>query len=90
MQRFGNNIPAITDEMRNALEKLLGAYFDSAVVDITNDDDPAVNPTGLITLRVSAAITQDNQAYSINTLLQSVNSKFIRVANYVNTGVLSA
>lgn len=89
MQRFGNNIPAITQEMQAALEKLFQAYFDTAIVQVTNNDDPAVNPTGQITLRISAEVTQDGVSYSVNELIQSVNSKFIRVTNYVNTGVLS-
>jgi hypothetical protein len=34
-------------------------------------------------------VTQDGKQYSVSGLVQEVNSRFMRVTNYVNTGVLS-
>lgn len=88
LQQYGNDIPSITNEIRTGLEQMLRAYFDSAQVQVTNNDDPTVNTSNAITLYIAATVTQAGKSYSLDALVQQVNSKFIRVINYTNTGVL--
>lgn len=89
LERYGSDIGAITTEMQQGLEAYFQSYFDSAIVQVTSNDDPSVNPSNAITLTVSAQVKQDGQTYSVSGLVQQVNSRFQRVLNYVNTGVLA-
>lgn len=89
LERYGSDIGAITTEMQQGLEQYFQSYFDSAIVQVTSNDDPSVNPSNAITLTVAAQVKQDGQTYSVAGLVQQVNSRFQRVLNYVNTGVLA-
>lgn len=89
LEQYGTDIPTICNEMQLMLEAYFRAYFDAAIVQVSANDDPSINPTNAITLTVAAQVTQDGQQYSVSGLVQEVNSRFMRVVNYVNTGVLS-
>lgn len=89
LEQYGSDIPAIVSEMQILLEAYFQSYFDAAIVQVSANDDPAVNPTNAITLTIAAQVTQDGKQYSVAGLVQEVNSRFMRVINYTNTGVLS-
>lgn len=89
LEQYGNDIPTIVGEMQLMLEAYFQAYFDAVIVQVSANDDPSINPSNAITLTVAAQVTQDGKQYSVSGLVQEVNSRFMRVINYVNNGVLS-
>lgn len=89
LEQYGNDIAAICNEMQLMLEAYFQAYFDAAIVQVSANDNPSINPSNAITLTITAQVTQDGNQYSVSGLVQEVNSRFMRVINYVNTGVLS-
>lgn len=89
LERYGNNIADIVSEMQLGLESYFQRYYDTAIVQVTSNDDPNVNPTNAITLNIAAQVVQDGVKYSVSGLVQGVNSRFQRVINYTNTGILT-
>jgi len=89
LERYGDDISSIVIEMQQGLEQYFQRYYDDAIVQVSANDDPTLNPTNAITLTISAQVTQDGKTYSVAGLVQEVNSRFQRVINYVNTGVLA-
>jgi hypothetical protein len=89
LERYGSDISAIVTEMQQGLEAYFQSYYDAAIVQVTANDDPSINPSNAITLTVAAQVKQNGETYSVSGLVQQVNSRFVRVTNYVNTGVLA-
>jgi hypothetical protein len=89
LEQYGNDIPTLVSELQQGLEGYFQSYYDAAIVQVSANDDPSVNPTNEITLTIAAQVTQNGNTYSVSGLVQSLNGRFVRVANYINTGVLS-
>lgn len=88
LQQYGNNIPQLCIQLRAMLESYFSRYFDTAVVEVTANNDPTVNPTNAVTLTVMAAINDGGTDYSLGSQVQVSNSTFKRVLGIINNGVL--
>lgn len=89
LQRFGNDMNRIASQMQIALDEYFKPYFDAVSVQVSTNADDDVNPTNAVTLTVAIAVVQDGKQYSVSALVGNVNSKFRRITNYINTGVLA-
>lgn len=87
LQQYGNNIPQLCIQLQAMLEAFFTAYFDAAVVNITANNDPTVNPTNKITVTIEATVNDNGKDYSFGEEVQISNSSFQRVMSIINTGI---
>lgn len=87
LQRFGDDILGLCAEMQDRLDRYLTPHFDQVVVDVTSSI--ADNPSSKVTVSIAIQVVVDGRPYSITSLYGDVNSRFVRITNYINTGVLS-
>lgn len=86
IEQYGNDTGQLCTQVQSALEAFLSAYFDSSTVVVTSSDQDPTNVSNAVTLTIAAKVVQNGVAMSINAAFQNVNSKFIRLTNYMNTG----
>lgn len=85
VEHYGNKPSELSTRMQAALEAYLGRYFQSAVVDITHDDN-AANITSSVALTISASVMENGARYSIGKLLEISNSKISKITALNNYG----
>jgi hypothetical protein len=86
IEKYGNDMGQLTSNFQAALETYLKNFFDNATVKCTTSDQDPNNVSNSVTLTIEAQVVQNGVAMSVNAAFQNVNSKFIRLANYMNTG----
>lgn len=88
LAQYGKDIPRLCSEMQAQLQTYLAAYFDRVNVEVTSDAFDPAHVQNTVTLTISIGLAQDGVNYAIDKMVQAVNSKFKRITNYINTGVL--
>jgi hypothetical protein len=89
VEQYSNNIVALTQQLRTALEQYLGRYYDNCVVEVTSNDN-ATNTTGSITLSLYVRVSDDGQTYSFGKLLQISNNKISKIIDMNNNQSISS
>lgn len=84
LAKNANNIPAITSELEDALQKLLSKYFDSVTCNVSSD--AADQDGSLVTVYVDCTFTENGTKYSLGRCVENVNSKFSKISAFLNTG----
>lgn len=79
----GDDIVSLCQTLNRVLESYLGKYFDSATVEAIHNLSDLSNKV-TITLRIT--IVDGDKSYSVNELIEQVNSKFVRVVKQINEG----
>jgi hypothetical protein len=90
VEQHGHDPLTFCSALQQTLQNYLGRYFDSAQVEVTSDDNPAYNttpnPTSAVTVRIWASVVQEGKEYSIVKLIETANSKLVRVLDLINNG----
>lgn len=90
VEQHGGDPMKLCSELQQVVQAYLSRYFDNAQVEVTSDDDPAYNlnpnPNSAVALRMWASVLQDGKEYSVARLIETANSKLVKVVNLNNQG----
>jgi len=80
VQEYGNRPVAMTQELREALERYLKRYYTGVIVDVAIRDDG----TPRYELRVSIQVTEEGRNYSFGKELQMNNGALAKIIDLNN------
>jgi hypothetical protein len=86
IEQYGNEPARVCREIEDQLGAYLSRYYDSAVVQCVANDNPDVNPTSEITLRLYCQVTEEGKEYVIARLIMTKDSKFQKIVKLNNQG----
>jgi hypothetical protein len=86
IEQYGNDPARVCREIQDGLQAYLSRYYDSAVVQCTANDNPAINPTSEITLKLFCQVVENGKEYVIARLIMSKDSKFQSIVKMNNEG----
>lgn len=91
VEQHGHDPLTFCNQLQQVMQDFLGRHFDSVQVEVTSDDNAAYNanpnPASAVTVRIWASVVQDGKEYSVLKLIETANSKLVKVINLNNTGV---
>ena len=87
LSQYPTDMIGLQSALQTALEVMFNRYTDNTVLDISIVPNTSGDTAGSMNIRIGIQVTQGDQVYSANKLISLVNSKFISLTDYINTGV---
>lgn len=79
----GEDIAALCQSITRTLETYFGKYFDNAVVETSHN---LADVSNKVTIKMRISVSIGDKTYTVNELIEQVNSKFVRVVKLINDG----
>lgn len=88
IQYYQGDVPALVTALRDTLQRYLGSYFDSVVVDVSSDMFSEDTTGSTVTLKLFCQVMDNDRLYSVGHELQTSGSKLMKIVKYNNEGII--